>query len=62
MECVITVFKRLNRERVIPIAEIQWVGDLPARPHEFARKRGGDYIEIQTLEEYLETGDTSNLI
>jgi hypothetical protein len=53
MEYVITVY-RLPR---VPISEIRWTGKLPKDGTRFAIKHGGDFIEIESLEEYVDTLD-----
>jgi|WetSurMetagenome_2_1015567.scaffolds.fasta_scaffold01440_12 hypothetical protein len=57
MECVLIIYKNH-----IPLAEIIWTGDLPKSLKAFARKHGGDSVEIQSLDEYKELNEIYNLI
>lgn len=56
MESVIIVYKWLGKYAT-PVAEIRWTGEPPKNGIKFANKHGGDMIEIQTLDEYIETND-----
>lgn len=53
MEYVITIYKNLNG-KPIPISIIKWTGIFHRNPRSFAKKHGGDFMEIQTLEDYLD--------
>jgi hypothetical protein len=58
MDCIITVFKWVG-DNAIPVAEIRWAGKLPTNGTKFALKHGGDFIEIQDWDEYIELQDYS---
>ncbi len=62
MDCIITVYKRLTRDYAIPIAEIPWTGEFHRSHVRFAKQHGGDFIEIQSLDEYRETVDQVNYV
>lgn len=53
MEYSIIVYKQLINY-AIPIAEIRWTGP-PPNSLRFAHRHGGDFVEIKSLEEYVET-------
>ncbi len=62
MEYVITVYKKLVDGRIEPISVIRWTGRFYKNPKIFAKKHGGDFIEIQPLYEYLENSEQLDFI
>jgi hypothetical protein len=62
METVITVYRYLNFNHALPVKEIKWTGAFTKNPTKFAKKHGGDFIEIQSLEEYMENYDSLDLV
>jgi hypothetical protein len=55
MDCIITVYKWLTDDYATPVAEILWTGEFHKSHSRFAKQHGGDFIEIQSLEEHKES-------
>ena len=55
MEYIITVYKWLTDDYATPVAEIHWTGEFRRSRARFARQHGGDFIEVQSLEEHKES-------
>ncbi len=62
MDCIITVYKWLTRDHAIPVAEIRWTGGFHRSHAHFAKQHGGDFIEIQSLDDYMELADQINYV
>ncbi len=54
MERIITVYRRLTNGYANPVAEIHWTGEFHKDHVRFAKRHGGDFIDIQNLDEHQE--------
>jgi hypothetical protein len=46
MDYIIKVYRKFGGDRIRLVAEIRWSGEFTKNPTRFARKHGGDIVEI----------------
>jgi hypothetical protein len=47
MDYTIKVYRKFAGDRIRLVAEIPWTGEFTKNPTRFARRHGGDIIEVQ---------------
>lgn len=47
MDYTITIYRRYAGDRIRVVAEIAWSGEFTKNPTRFARRHGGDFIEVK---------------
>jgi hypothetical protein len=48
MDYTIKVYRRFGSDRIRLVAEIDWSGEFTKNPTRFARRHGGDFIEVKS--------------